>query len=236
MIGVITADPVVARVKNSDSKALFVQVRFSLDGDIREVQYMPGVGEDTVPVKGDIVAVERFGGILIATASKDTGESKRKPGEREFYSRDAGGKKAGILVLENNGEADLSSNVPAGKQAGLSLGKAGAVLASMAAGSNAAALALKPSGLQYQGNVLAGQDMFTVMNTFMTQFSTYTATLIQALTTATTGSPPPTVDPGALAAFATILGVATTLQTAIATMQSQWAMIFDPTPPTGGAA
>jgi hypothetical protein len=195
---------------------------------------MPGAGDDTAPRTGDIVAVERYGGVLIATASKSPGDPARKPGERELYSRTPAGAKAANLLLKEDGSASLTSTSPAGKTGGVSLGAAGAVISAHAAGTRAAVHALKPSGTHYLGNALTGQDAATAMTTFLTQFSVYTASLISALTTAITptpAGPPPTVDPGALAAFTAINTAAQTLQAAITAFQAQWALIFDPAPP-----
>jgi hypothetical protein len=229
-IGKITADPEVRRAKNGASNVLMLTVHFS-DGGAASVQWMPGAGDDTAPQKKDIVAVERYGGVLIATASKSPGDPARNPGERDIYSRAPEGERAATLLLETDGSASLESLSPAGKQAALALNAEGALVASMAAGQNAAVHAMKPAGTHYLGNALAGQDAFTVMNTFLTGFTAYTAALITALTAATTGSPPPTLDPGALAAFTAILSAATPLQTAIAALQTQWALVFDPAPP-----
>jgi hypothetical protein len=209
-IGKITADPEVRRAKNGEDNVLMLTVRFS-DGGIASVQWMPGAGEDTAPQKGDTMAVKRFGGVMIAVASKSPGNPVRKTGEREFYSRTPTGKKAGSLLLKTDGSVSLSSSTPAGSQ--------GAVHA------------MKTTGTHYLGNTLTGQDAATVMATFLTQFEAYTAALISALTAATSGSPPPTSDPGALAAFSAINTAAAAFQTAIATLQAQWALVFDPVPP-----
>jgi hypothetical protein len=252
-IGKITADPEVKRAKNGDTDVLMLTVRFS-DGGAASVQWMPGVGEDTAPQRGDTVAVERYGGVLVAASAKSPGDPARKPGERELYSRDPFGKKAALLLMEDNGavslespgaagkaaaalslqksgEAELSSRSPAGKQADVSLGAQGAMIASMAAGKAAAAHGMKPTGTQYIGNALAGQDIFTVMTAFITAFSTYTGAVTAALEAATKGSPPPTQDPGALAAFTAINSAAQTLATAQQAFAAQWALIFDPVPP-----
>jgi hypothetical protein len=200
-IGKITADPEVRRAKNGDADVLMLTVRFS-DGGTASAQWMPGSGEDTAPQRNDIVAVERYGGVLIANAAKSPGGPARKPGERELYSRDGAGQKAAALLMKADGSAGLSSR--------------------SAAGTPAAAHGLKPGGTQYVGNAAAGVDLFTVMDACLTA-------LITALTAATSGSPPPTLDPGALAAFSSMLSAASALKT-------QWALIFDPVPPdTGGS-
>jgi hypothetical protein len=245
MIGTVSGKPWIDRAKNGRSKVVFLQVKFALDGDVRTVQYFPGSGVDDMPCKGDIVEVIRDGGILLAVSAKDKADPRRESGEKEIYSRDANGnraadilldkeggaeissntpsmEKAAVLRLKPDGEASLSSNSPAGKQAGITLGASGAVIASLIAGQPAAVHALKPEGKQYLGNALAGQDVFTVIDTCL-------AALIDALNIATGTDPqvqpPPTQDPGALAAFISILSAATALQT-------QWALIFDPVPPT----
>jgi hypothetical protein len=107
-IGRITADPEVRRAKNGDSNVTMLTVRFS-DGGTASVQWMPGSGEDTVPQKNDIVAVERYGGVLIASASKSPGDPERKPGERDFYSRDGDGNKTARVLLETDGTITLES-------------------------------------------------------------------------------------------------------------------------------
>jgi hypothetical protein len=91
------------------------------------------------------------------------------------------------------------------------------MIASMTAGKPAAVHGMKPGGTHYIGNAAAGQDIFTAMDAFLTA-------MISALTAATAGSPPPTKDPGALAAFASMLAAA-------AALKAQWALIFDPAPP-----
>jgi hypothetical protein len=230
-IGKITADPEVRRAKNGDTKVLMLTVRFS-DGGTGSVQWMPGSGEDTAPQRNDIVAVERYGGVLIANAAKSPGDPARKPGERELYSRTPAGKKAAALLAKTDGSAELSSRSAAGKQADVALGAQGAMIAAMTAGNLAAAHGLKPGGTQYIGNALTGQDIFTVMNAFMTAFIAYTGAVTTALTAATSGSPPPTVDPGALAAFTAINSAAATLSAAQQTFATQWGLIFDAVPPT----
>ena len=215
-IGRITAPPEVKRAKNGDTNVLMLTVRFS-DGGTASAQWMPGAGDDTSPQENDIVAVERYGGVLVVTASKSPGDPALKSGEREFYSRTRAGERAARLILKTDGNAELSSGTPAGKTGDVVLGSDGSAIASLAAGQPAALHGLKPAGTQYIGNALAGQDVFTVMNTFLTQ-------VITALTTAVSGSPPPTLDPGALAAFSAILPAAVALQT-------QWALIFDAVPP-----
>jgi hypothetical protein len=196
MIGTVSGKPWIDRAKNGQTKVVFLQVKFALDGDVRTVQYFPGAGVDDVPVKGDIVEVIRDGGILVAVNVKDKADPQREPGEKELYSRDAAGNRLADILLGKEGSA---------------------VIASMTSGQFAAAHALKPSGTQYLGNAAAGQDVFTVMNTYLTA-------LVSALTIATSGSPPPTQDPGALAAF-------TAIRSAAANLQTQWALIFDPAPP-----
>jgi hypothetical protein len=239
MIGKLANDPFVGQVKNGEAKALFAQVQFSHDGEVRTVQVFPGMGEDSWPCKGDTVAVEKAGGFYYVSGVWDGAEPKRKPGEREIYSRDGLKNKAADLLLENNGNASLTSNSAAGKQAELAMDASGAVLAAMTAGSNAAVHALKSGGTHYLGNALMGQDISTVMNTYLTALNAFIATVLTALQTAvspTPAGPPPTEDPGALTAFSSILPAAVALQAAVGTLQAQWGMIFDPVLPvkTGG--
>jgi hypothetical protein len=107
-IGKITAPPEVRRAKNGVSDVLMLTVRFS-DGGTASVQWMPGAGNDTSPLEGDIVAVERYGGVLIANASKSPGGPARKPGERDIYSRTPGGQKAARLVQKQSGKTYLGN-------------------------------------------------------------------------------------------------------------------------------
>jgi hypothetical protein len=244
VIGTISGKPWIDRAKNGRTKVVFLQVKFALDGDVRTVQYFPGSGVDDVPCDGDIVEVIRDGGILQVVSIKDKAEPRRESGEKELYARNANGNRLADILLDKDGgaeissaspegdrtaslnlkpggEANLSSATAAGKQADITLGVSGAAIAAMAAGQLAAAHTLKPSGTQYLGNTLAGQDVFTVMDTWLTA-------LVKALNIATGTDPqvqpPPTQDPGALAAFISILA-------ATAALQTQWALIFDPVPP-----
>jgi len=102
MIGRITADPFVDTCKNGEAKALFAQVELST-GEIRTVQLFPGAGDETWPCKGDVVVVERKGGLLYASAVWDKSEPKRKPGEREIYSRNGGGAKQARHIFRDDG-------------------------------------------------------------------------------------------------------------------------------------
>jgi hypothetical protein len=97
-IGKITSPPEKKRAKNGDADVLMLTVRFS-DGGTASVQWMPGAGDDTSPREGDVVAVERFGGVLVAVASMSPGGPGRKTGERELYSRTASGEKAARIIL-----------------------------------------------------------------------------------------------------------------------------------------
>jgi hypothetical protein len=115
-IGKITAAPEVRRAKNGEADVLMLTVRFS-DGGTASVQWMPGAGDDTSPQEGDIVAVERFGGVLIVTASMSPGGPERKTGEREIYSRTADRTKAARLTLKTDGTAELSSGDSSGAEA-----------------------------------------------------------------------------------------------------------------------
>jgi hypothetical protein len=99
MIGAVSGKPWIDKAKNGRSKVVFLQVKFALDGDVRTVQYFPGSGVDDVPCEGDIVEVIRDGGILLAVSVRDSAEPKRKPGEKEIYSRDASGAKASRLLM-----------------------------------------------------------------------------------------------------------------------------------------
>jgi hypothetical protein len=107
-IGVIVSAPETKKAKHGDDNVLVLTVRFS-DGGTATVQWMPGAGDDTSPRLNDIVAVERFGGILAVTASKTPGDPALKPGEREIYSRDPDGKKAARIKLNNAGRIDIES-------------------------------------------------------------------------------------------------------------------------------
>ena len=102
-IGRITSPPEVKRAKNGDTNVLMLTVRFS-DGGTASVQWMPGAGDDTSPQKDDIVAVDRYGGVLVVTASKPPGDPARKPGEREMYSRTPAGTRAARHVLKTSGK------------------------------------------------------------------------------------------------------------------------------------
>jgi hypothetical protein len=112
-IGKITAPPEKRRAKNGDADVLMLTVRFS-DGGTASVQWMSGAGEDASPMEGDTVAVERFGGVLIATASMSPGSPARETGEREFYSRTAGGAKAAVHSLKHSGKQYIG-NAAAGQ-------------------------------------------------------------------------------------------------------------------------
>jgi hypothetical protein len=109
-IGKITAPPEVRRAKSGDTDVLMLTVRFS-DGGAASVQWMPGAGDDSSPQEGDIVAVERFGGVLIATASKSPGGPTRKTGEREIYSRTPSGGKAARHILKQSGKQYIGNAV-----------------------------------------------------------------------------------------------------------------------------
>jgi hypothetical protein len=109
-IGKITAPPEVRRAKNGDTGVLMLTVRFS-DGGAASVQWMPGAGDDSSPREGDIVAVERFGGVLIVTASKSPGDPARKSGEREMYSRTSGGTKAAVHAFKQSGKQYIGNAV-----------------------------------------------------------------------------------------------------------------------------
>ncbi|MBU1080901.1 MAG: hypothetical protein KKB59_10485 [Spirochaetes bacterium] len=114
MIGRVTSDPWVSRVKNGEGHALMLQVQFSGGADVRTVQYMPQAGEDTVPVRGTRVAVVDVGGLLVAVASQDGIKSTGKMGEKELYSHNSAGQKLASLRLKDNGHAWLG-NRPSGK-------------------------------------------------------------------------------------------------------------------------
>ena len=103
MIGKITGDPFIEQVKNGEAKALFAQVELST-GETRTVQLFPGAGNETWPCKGDVVVVERKGGLLYAAAVWDKSEPKRKTGEREIYSRNAAGAKQARHIFRNDGK------------------------------------------------------------------------------------------------------------------------------------
>ena len=109
MIGRITNDPFVEVVKNGEAKALFAEVELSHDGEIRTVQLFPGAGAETWPCKGDVVVVERTGGLLYASAIWDGAEPQLQPGEREVYGRNADGEKVSRVVLLDTGEIQIES-------------------------------------------------------------------------------------------------------------------------------
>jgi len=109
MIGTVTENPKLGAVKNGKIKALLLQVQFADSQDVRTVQYMPQVGEDTVPVKGSIIACLEFGGILLAVSTYDSIESAASAGEKEFYSQSDGSKKA-RLKLKKNGKFFMAND------------------------------------------------------------------------------------------------------------------------------
>ncbi|MDR1174101.1 MAG: hypothetical protein LBK83_01355 [Treponema sp.] len=135
-IGKIAADPEVTRARHGDSNVIMLTVHFS-DGGVASVQWMPGAGDDTSPQEGDIVAAERYGGILVATASKSPGDPKLKPGERELYSRDSDGNKIARLLMETDGTITLESIEGKTK------------------------LVLRPNGKYYLGN--GGEDLLAAL-------------------------------------------------------------------------
>jgi len=109
MIGIVSADPFLARIKNSNKYALMLQVKFPGNGkDVRTIQYMAQSGEDTVPVKDSIVGIVDIGGVLLAVASYDGISSTRSPGEKEFYAVDGTTKKV-RFVLKKTGKAYLGN-------------------------------------------------------------------------------------------------------------------------------
>jgi hypothetical protein len=170
-IGIITAPPEKRRAKNGEADVLMLTVRFS-DGGTASVQWMPGAGDGTSPQKSDVVAVERFGGVLIATASMSPGSLGLKPGEREIYSRTPDGTKAARLILKTDGAAELEAS--SGARLGLNPdGTAG--LSSMAGDTVAAIHTLKPSGKQYIGNALAGQDLYTLTSGLLSALAAFAA-------------------------------------------------------------
>jgi hypothetical protein len=108
MIGRITDDPFAETVKNGEAKALFVQVELPT-GDIRTVQLFPSAGTETWPCKGDVVVVERKGGLLYVSAIWDKAEPQLKPGEREIYGRNAGREKVSRIVFLETGEIQIET-------------------------------------------------------------------------------------------------------------------------------
>jgi hypothetical protein len=102
MIGTVVSPPEVMRARNGRDMVLMLQVRFADPHDVQSVQYMPQVGEDSVPVQGARVAVIDLGGVSIAIASYDTIRSVRGQGEKEIYSSD-GKVKLFRLVLKASG-------------------------------------------------------------------------------------------------------------------------------------
>ncbi|MDR0475540.1 MAG: hypothetical protein LBH43_17940 [Treponema sp.] len=116
MIGRITADPFVETVKNGEAKALFAQVELQT-GDVRTVQIFPGINADLWPCKGDVMVVERAGGLLYAAPVWDGEEPALKPGEREVYSRDSDRKRVTRIFQDKDGnifiDADEDINMKA---------------------------------------------------------------------------------------------------------------------------
>ena len=102
MIGRLSSEPFVEKVKNGEAKALFAQVELP-NGEIRSIQIFPGAGDETWPCKGDVVVVERKGGLLYASALWDMAEPRRNPGEREIYSRNGGGTKQARHIFRDDG-------------------------------------------------------------------------------------------------------------------------------------
>jgi len=102
MIGRLSSDPFIETIKNGKAKALFAEVALP-NKDIRTVQIFPGPGEESWPCKGDVVIVERVGGLLFATAIWDGEEPTLKPGEREFYSRNAKRKRVASTHMDSDG-------------------------------------------------------------------------------------------------------------------------------------
>jgi hypothetical protein len=110
MTGIIKSDPFVQRVKNGDKKALFAEVQFSHDGEVRTLQIYPGMGEDSWPLKGDVVTVEKTSGVWRIVGIWDGNEPKLKPGERELYSRKKDGSKAAKVLLDGEGNINLNGD------------------------------------------------------------------------------------------------------------------------------
>ena len=108
MTGRITADPFVETVKNGEAKALFAEVQLSHNGDVRTVQLFPVTGNESWPCKGDVVVVERAGGLLYAVAVWDKTKPSLKPGEKRVYSRNADGSKAADIFLDGDGNIEMN--------------------------------------------------------------------------------------------------------------------------------
>jgi hypothetical protein len=144
-IGKITAPPEVGRAKNGESDVLMLTVRFS-DGGTASAQWMPGAGDDTSPQEGDTVAADRYGGVLIVTASKSPGAPALKTGEREIYSRDPGGSPAARCIFKTDGGVILESIKAESK---ILLSPEGEIVYSNKAG---AKTSLNKAGKQYIAN------------------------------------------------------------------------------------
>jgi len=110
MTGIIKNDPFVQRVRNGDKKALFAEVQFSHENEVRTLQIYPGMGEDSWPCKGDIVTVEKSGGVWRIAGVWDGEEPKRKAGERHLYSRKKDGSKAADVLLDGEGNINLNGD------------------------------------------------------------------------------------------------------------------------------
>lgn len=102
MIGTVVSPPEVMRARNGRDLVLMLQVRMADPHDVRTVQYMPQVGEDSVPIQGSRVAVVELSGVSIAIASYDRIRSVRGQGEKEIYSSD-GSVKLARLILKSSG-------------------------------------------------------------------------------------------------------------------------------------
>jgi len=109
MTGTIKSNPFVNRVKNGDKKALFAEVAFSHDGEVRTLQIFPGIGEDSWPCKGDIVVVEKSHGVWYIAGVWDGKEPEQKPGERSLYGRDGDGKITSKLSMLNGGKIEVTA-------------------------------------------------------------------------------------------------------------------------------
>ena len=110
MTGIIKNDPFVQKVKNGDKKALFAEVAFSHDGEVRTLQIFPGMGEDSWPCKGDIAVIEKASGVWYVAGIWDGEEPKRKPGERRLYGRKEDGSVVADILLDGDGNISLNAD------------------------------------------------------------------------------------------------------------------------------
>jgi hypothetical protein len=100
--GIITADPFSERARHGEDTLLKCAVKLSTGGTVTAVYY-PGPGEDTWPCKGDEVTLNRNGGFWEIIGARQPGAPDQKPGEREFYGRNAAGEIKSRILLDEEG-------------------------------------------------------------------------------------------------------------------------------------